>query len=137
MTARRHRTTLAAGALLALAPTPALAHGFGQRYDLPVPLWLWVAAAAAAVALSFAIIGLFVTASPGVRGYWRVNLLRSAPGRLLAGGRVQLAARVGSVGLLLLILVSGLLGNQNPTRNIAPTAVWVAWWVAFVGSAAV
>ena len=49
---------------MALAPGTALAHGFGQRYDLPVPLWLWAAAAAAAVILSFAIIGLFVTASP-------------------------------------------------------------------------
>lgn len=128
MIARRPRTTLAAWALLALVPRPALAHGFGQRYDLPVPLWLW---AAAAVALSFAIIGLFVTASPGIRGSWRLNLLRSAPGRLLAGRQVRLAARVVSVGLLLLILAAGLLGNQSPTRNLAPIAVWVAWWVGF------
>ena len=120
-----------AWALLGLAPRPALAHGFGQRYDLPIPLWLWSAAAAAAVALSFAIIGLCVRARPGVRGSWRVNLLRSAPGRLLADGRVRLAARVVLVGLLLLILVSSLLGNQSPTRNIAPTAIWVAWWVGF------
>lgn len=123
----------ASGAVLAAAasPRPALAHGFGQRYDLPIPLWLWVTAGAAAVALSFAIIGLFVTASPGVRGYWRANLLRSRLGRLLADGRVRLAARVVSVGLLFLILVSSLLGDQSPTRNIAPTAIWVAWWVGF------
>jgi len=121
----------AAWALLLLAPRPALAHGFGQRYDLPVPLWLWVAAAAAAVALSFVLIGVFVTASPGVRGYWRMNLLRWPPGRLLADGRVRLAARVVSVGLLVLILVSSLVGSQSPTRNIVPTAVWVAWWVGF------
>ncbi len=112
-------------------PRPALAHGFGQRYDLPIPLWLWGTGGAAAVALSFAIIGLFVTARPGVRGYWRLNLLRSAPGQLLADGRVRLAARVVLVGLLLLILVSSFLGNQTPTRNIAPTAIWVAWWVGF------
>jgi len=131
MTARRPGTALAAAALLALAPRPALAHGFGQRYDLPIPLWLWVAAAAAAVALSFVIIGLFVRASPGVRGYWRANLLRSRAGRRLADGRTRLAARALFVGLLLLILAACLFGNQNPTRNIAPTAVWVAWWVGF------
>jgi hypothetical protein len=132
MTARRHRTPLAAWAVLALsAPRSALAHGIGQRYDLPIPLWLWVTAAAAAVALSFAIIGLFVTASPGVRGDWRVNLLRLPAGRLLADGRTRAAARAVAVALLALILVACLLGDQSPTRNIAPTAIWVAWWVGF------
>jgi hypothetical protein len=116
---------------LTLAPGEALAHGFGQRYDLPVPLWLWAAAAAAAVALSFVIIGLFVKASPGVRGYWRLNLLRFPPGRLLADRRVRLVARLVSVGLLILVLVASLAGNQSPTRNIAPTFIWVAWWVGF------
>ncbi|MGH7319684.1 MAG: hypothetical protein ACRELA_08675 [Candidatus Rokuibacteriota bacterium] len=116
---------------MAASARPALAHGFGQRYDLPVPLWLWVAAAAAAVALSFVVIGLFVTAGPGARGYRRVNLLRFRPSRLLADRRVRLAARIVSVGLLVLIVVAGLVGDQNPTRNIAPTWVWVAWWVGF------
>ena len=116
---------------MALAPGTALAHGFGQRYDLPVPLWLWAAAAAAAVILSFAIIGLFVTASPGVRGYWRLNLLRFPLARRLAGRRVRLAARLVSVGMLVLTLVASLAGDQSPTRNLAPTAVWVAWWVGF------
>ncbi len=51
--------------LIAIVVRPAGAHGFGQRYDLPVPLWLWVTAAAAAVVSSFAVIGLFVRASPG------------------------------------------------------------------------
>jgi len=125
------RTTLVVWAILALTPRPALAHGFGQRYDLPVPLWLWVAAAATAVAFSFAIIGLFVTARPGIHGRWRVNLLRFRLGRLLADGRVRLATRIVSVGLLLLILAASLVGHQNPTRNIAPTAIWVAWWVGF------
>ena len=123
----------ATGAVLAVAASPraALAHGFGQRYDLPIPLGLWVTAGAAVVALSFALIGFFVTARPGVRGYWRVNLLRSRFGRLLADDRLRMAARVVSVGLLFLILVAALVGDQSPTRNIAPTAVWVAWWVGF------
>lgn len=116
---------------MTLAPGEAVAHGFGQRYDLPVPLWLWAAAAAAAVALSFAIIGLFVKASPGVRGYWRLNLLRFPAGRLLADHRVRLAARLVSVGLLALLLVASLAGDQSPTRNLAPTLIWVAWWVGF------
>jgi len=132
MTALRLRTRLTAWALLvALAPGPALAHGFGQRYNLPVPLWLWVSAAAAAVAFSFVIIGLFAAVSPGAHGYPRVNLLRFRLGRLLADGRVRLTIRVVSVGLGLLILVASFAGDQDPTRNIAPTAIWVVWWVGF------
>ena len=46
MTARRYWLTGGASVLLTLLPGHALAHGFGQRYDLPVPLWLWAAAAA-------------------------------------------------------------------------------------------
>jgi hypothetical protein len=131
VTARRRRLAWGGAALLSLQPGEALAHGFGQRYDLPVPLWLWAAAAAAAVALSFVIIGLFVKASPGVRGYWRLNLLRFPLGRVLASSRVRLAARLVSVGLLALVLAAGLAGNQSPTRNITPTFIWVAWWVGF------
>ena len=128
MTVRRSRLARGAWALL-LAPGEAIAHGFGQRYDLPVPLSLWVAAAAAAVALSFVVIGLFVKARPGEGGGGRVNLLRFAAGRGLASPGVRLVLRLVSVGLLLLVLTASLVGDQTPTRNLAPTAVWVAWWV--------
>ena len=131
MTVLGRRLAGGLAALPALAPGAALAHGFGQRYDLPVPLWLWAAAAAAAVALSFVIIGLFVKASPGLRGYRRLNLLRHPLGRLLTSRPVRLGAQLVAVALLALILVAGLAGDQSPTRNLAPTAIWVAWWVGF------
>jgi hypothetical protein len=116
--------------VLLLAASPlARAHGFGQRYDLPVPLWLWVTGAAAAVVLSFVIVGLFARRNPGVRGYPRANLLRWRLGRLLAARPVRMAAQGVSVGLLFLVVTAGLIGDQNPTRNLAPIWVWVIWWV--------
>lgn len=117
--------------LLAATVKPALAHGFGQRYDLPVPLWLWITGAAAAVAFSFVVIGLFVRGAPGLGGYPRGNLLRWLVGRLLAHPAVRLLARVISVLLLVLLVVAGLFGNQDPARNLAPTVIWVLWWVGF------
>ena len=33
------------------------------------------------------------------------------------------------MALLVLVLAAGLAGNQNPTRNLAPTAIWIVWWV--------
>jgi hypothetical protein len=120
-------------ALLSLAPfaTPACAHGFGQRYDLPVPLWLWLTGAGAAVALSFAIIAPFVEGARMTRDYPRINLLRWSLGRLLISRDITFAAQALSVGVLTLVVAAGAIGNQNPLRNLAPTAIWVAWWVGF------
>lgn len=122
-----------ASALLAVmaAATPAPAHGFGERYDLPVPLSLWVGGAAIAVVLSFVIIGVFVRGSATAGRYPRINLLRWRAARLLVHPRVWLAGQVVSIALLVLIVGAGAFGTQNPVRNLAPTAIWVVWWVGF------
>src|SRR5262249_56223331 len=53
----------AAASLYALA-TPAQAHGFGQRYDLPLPLTLYVTGACVAIVVTFLVVGLFFRAAP-------------------------------------------------------------------------
>ena len=42
-----------------------------------------------------------------------------------------LAGQGVSVALLVLIVAAGVIGTQNPMRNLAPTAIWVVWWVGF------
>ena len=105
---------------------PAAAHGFGQRYDLPLPLSLYLFGTAAAVVLSFVVVALFARHTPGARGYPRIDL-----GQWLAhpvlGGFLKL---VGA-GLFILTVTAGFIGNQDPYRNIAPTLVWIIWWVGF------
>ncbi len=113
----------------ALAPAPAYAHGFGERYDLPVPLWLYLAGAGAAVALSFVVLGVYMRGAPDLRGYRRFNLLRLGIGRVLVHPAVTLPVRFASVGLFLLVVAAGLFGDPTPTKNLAPTLVWVLWWV--------
>lgn len=117
-------------AVAAVAP-PVGAHGFGDRYDLPVPLSLWVGGAAIAVVLSFVVIGLFARSPAIAGGYPRFNLLRWRAARILVDPRLWRAGRITSVALLALIIAAGTFGNQNPTRNLAPTAVWIVWWVGF------
>src|SRR5712691_3652888 len=114
-------TTIAAAVALA---APAGAHGFGQRYDLPLPLSLYLFGTSAAIVLSFVVIGLFARHRPGARGYPRLDLAIGPPGRWVATS-LQLVA----VGLLVLILIAGFGGSQDPYRNIAPTLVWIIWWV--------
>ncbi|CAA9488050.1 MAG: Serine phosphatase RsbU, regulator of sigma subunit [uncultured Rubrobacteraceae bacterium] len=116
---------------LAGAP-PALAHGFGQRYDLPVPLWLYLYGAAGAVLLSFVVLGLFVGGRGAGRGYPRLNLLRFGLFRATLAGRAFVSGlRVLSVALFGLVIFTGLVGNQTPVLNLAPTVVWVIFWVGF------
>jgi hypothetical protein len=121
---------LSAATVLALGvAAPVAAHGFGQRYDLPVPLSLYLTGAAAAVLFSFLLLGFFLRRAPGAHGYPRVNLLRWAPFRLIAHPGVLIGLKTASVSIFALFLAAGLIGNQHPLRNLAPTLVWVIWWV--------
>jgi hypothetical protein len=130
---------LAAVVTAGAAVAPAGAHGFGQRYDLPLPLPLYLFGAASAVVVSFLLFGLFVRRTPEKRERPYVDLLDYRLGRVIAGPAVRFPLQLISVGLLLLIVIAGFWGQQNPYQNIAPTLVWVVGWVgmayvsAFVG----
>ncbi|MFQ5548985.1 MAG: hypothetical protein ACE5FV_11890 [Woeseia sp.] len=107
----------------------ASAHGFAERYDLPVPLHLYVAGSAAAVAFSFVVVAYFVRGDRTVRRYPTFNLLETFIGRLLAGEALRFILRFLAVFMLALVVVAGRIGDANPFENIAPTTVWVIWWV--------
>jgi hypothetical protein len=114
-----------------LSPAAAFAHGFAQRYDLPVPLNLYLAGAAAAVALSFLVIAFFLRGKGTVASYPVFDLLSILPGKLIANPLVIHSLRLASVAFLLLVILAGFFGDENPFKNIAPTAIWVVWWVGF------
>jgi hypothetical protein len=96
-----------------------------------------VAGAAAAVALSFLVLGVWMRRLPDLRTYPRVNLLQFRLVRLLAQPVLLAAIRLVSVALYILLIVAGLFGTANPTRNIAPTLIWVIWWVGLAYFSAV
>jgi len=134
------RLLAAAAALAACAfATPASAHGFGQRYDLPLPLSLYLYGTAAVVVFSFVVVALFVRHAAHVRDYPRFNLLAHPAGRWIAHPALVLALKLASLGLFVVTVTAGFIGDQNPYRNIAPTMVWIIVWVglayvsAFVG----
>ena len=118
------------GAALGLGAVPAYAHGFGQRYDLPVPLNLFLVGAAATVALSFVVIGLFVRGRASEFRYPRYDLLASGrASAFLANPLLVVPVRLVAVALFLLIVATALFGTERPVENLAPTMVWVIWWV--------
>ena len=114
-----------------VACASASAHGFGARYDLPLPLPLWIAGAAATVLLSFFLVAIFIRWNPGGGATAELDLLRWRIGRAIGGKVSRCIGRVLAVAGLIVIVVAGLIGNQTPTRNLAPTAIWIAWWVGF------
>jgi hypothetical protein len=123
----------------AIAPS-AEGHGFGQRYDLPLPLSLYLFSAAAAVVVSALVVGLFAPRTQGASRYPQVDIFITPLGRLIASPHVTRGLALVTVGLLFLCVIAGFWGNQNPYQNIAPTLVWIIWWVglaifsAFVGN---
>jgi len=128
----RYLTLICLSTLAALVwplTSSAYAHGFGDKYQLPIPLWLYIIGAGSAVALSFAVVGIFVQGAPAARGYPRLNLLRSPVARALAHPLVLGIVKVFSVLLFILVVLAGLIGDQSPVVNIAPTFVWIIWWI--------
>ena len=128
----------AALAVIALS-VPAIAHGFGQRYDLPLPLSLYLYGTAAVVVVTFAVVGFFVRRTSYARDYPRLDLLAHHAGRMFAHPGLVFLLKLIAVSLFVVTAAAGFIGDQNPYRNIAPTMVWIIAWVglayvsAFVG----
>ena len=125
--ARLVPATLLAAA--ALAAGPVYAHGFGERYDLPIPLGYFVIGAGAAVALSFIVVGMFL--GPGGGGGYPCYNLLAAPvlGRVLSSRWLKLTVQAIALVVFFIVLSAGLFGTGKPLENIAPTFVWIIWWV--------
>jgi len=106
-------------------------HGFGLRYDLPLPLTLWIIGAACAVLLSFVVISIAVRANASVESPAQPKFVRWQLDDGVTSSKVYLIAQLFAVAALILVVVAGIIGDQTPTRNLAPTAIWIAWWVGF------
>jgi hypothetical protein len=111
--------SLAAGLLL--WPAAATAHGLVGRAYLPVPAWLFAWAAGLVLVVSF-------VALPRL---WSTPRLERAPERRLARVPPVLEPLAGAIGIAVFatVIVAGIAGSQIPTVNLAPTAVFVLFWV--------
>lgn len=115
--------------LATLYSTPAYAHGFGARYDLPLPLWLYIFAAGAAVVLSFVVMTLFIRGGTNPYDYPRFNIIHSRFTKILAHPFLVLPIKFVSVSVFVIVIAAGSIGDQTPNDNFAPTWVWVIWWI--------
>jgi hypothetical protein len=95
-----------------------LAHAFGERYDSPVPLTLFVLGGALVVLVSFALV-------------YRREVARTGadPEDVVVPPRAGTAATAGSLTVLLLLVLCGLLGTQEVSANLLPVTFWLVVWV--------
>ncbi len=105
-------------------PALATAHAFEERYDLPAPLEYFVTGAAAVVILSFVIAQVVVEHTPqhSISPGRRINL-----GLLLPV--LRMTCRALALPLFALTIAAGLYGTTDPQMNLAPTLIWIIWWI--------
>lgn len=103
-----------------------LAHGLGGRADLPLPTWMVLYGGGAILLISFAALRLLWPKSR-----WEDQ----EPGRVLADVTDPVARILTAVARSLgfaafgLVLATAAVGENNPNVNLAPTVVYVTFWV--------
>jgi hypothetical protein len=113
--------TALAGAAFATLPGAALAHGLVGRQDLPIPRWLFAWGAAVVLVVSFVALAVL----------WPQARLEHIGERRLLCVPAVLEVLAGLLGIAAFVFVvyAGFDGTQTATANIAPTVIFVIFWV--------
>lgn len=105
-----------------------VAHGLGGVRDLPVPTWVFYWGGSVVLVLSFVLLGVL----------WREPLLarhalgRQAPRpleRIVLSTALRVAIQTLAVVLFVLVFAAALVGDSDPFRNLAPTWIYVVFWL--------
>ena len=106
-----------------LSPCCASAHGIVGKADLPIPVWLFSWTAAVVLVVSFVALSTL----------WRWPQLQERHARRLLSlpRRLEPLANLAGLALFALVLYSGFAGAQEVDANLAPTFIYVVFWVGF------
>jgi len=66
---------------------------------------------------------------PSSEAYPKWDLLNSPIGRIILHPFLLAPIKLMSVSIFVLVVLAGLLGDSTPTKNFAPTLIWIIWWV--------
>ncbi|MDQ4082377.1 MAG: fenitrothion hydrolase [Actinomycetota bacterium] len=110
---------------------PLLAHGIGGVRDLPVPTWLFLYGAGVVLVVSFVALGV-LWRRPLLERYRPGRPLPSLVQRIVLSRALRIVAGLLSFGLLVVVALAALLGSRTPAFNLAPTFVYVVFWLGLV-----
>ena len=122
--------TVTALVVASVVPASAEAHGLVGRADLPIPVWLFAWAAGVVLVISFVLLSALWDAPRLEDDAWRP--MPDAVSRVVTSRVVEVVAGALGVGVLVAVVVAGLVGTAEPTFNLAPTVVYVAFWLGLV-----
>ena len=112
-----------------LIPFNVGAHSFDERYDLPIPLEFFLIGSAMILGLSFLLV-LISTQYWSYFDRWKGQYTFAFSRSPLLGWLIYFLRAI-SLLLLVLVIAAGYFGPQNPLMNLAPTFIWINWWVGF------
>ncbi len=111
-------------------PASAAAHGLVGRSDLPLPDWLFAWAAAIVLVASFVALGA-LWQTPRLEHAAERDWLRIPRGTDIVAGAIGVAA-------FATVVYAGFAGTQSaPYSNLAPSFIYVAFWVGLVPVSAI
>jgi hypothetical protein len=111
--------------------TGLLLHAIGGIRDLPIPLWLFYYGGAIVLVLSFVALGV-LWPRPRLEGAEGGRPLPEGLQRILLSTALKVVAGGASLGLLIVLFLGSLVGEPSAGQNLAPTFVFVIFWVGMV-----
>jgi hypothetical protein len=124
------RRVLAYAGILHLAATPCYAHSFSTPYVLPIPYWIYVYGCGAALIATFAVLA-FLASGPAGRENLQTGQLGKERRSVSLPSWIVGLLRAGAIGCLLLTIVTGFIGSDDPAANISMTLFWVYFLLLF------
>ena len=122
---------LALCALVVLAlPATAAAHGIGGIRDLPVPGWLFLVGGATVLVVSFVALGALWTKPKLEAGAGRP--LPDGLQRFLLSPYLRVVVSGLSLALFVVIWTAAAFGSERASSNLAPTFIYITFWVGMV-----
>ena len=116
-----------------------LTHIYMEPFTPPLPLMFCLIGAAITIILTFALAAIFSSKLNLRSQSFRLDVSRWKITRALSSIPTLNAFRLTGVSIFFIIIYACFWGSDNPIYNIAPTFIWVIWWVglaylsAFVG----
>jgi hypothetical protein len=108
-----------------------LAHGIGSFQDLPVPTWLFAYGAAVVLVVSFVALAA-LWRRPVLEGGRQGRPLPEGFQRVLLSPALRVVLGTLSFALFCLVTAAALFGSRASALNLAPTFVYVLFWLGLV-----